>query len=279
MENDLSIIKKLLVELNIFINNRYGKVSKIILSILLLRFFLLYSSKVLLFYLDEIDLNEIDLNEKEKISDNKKDGKLKNIKIKLKKILSFRGGSLEKILQLLPMLRDGATFVEVNLTILSIFPFLLKMIRPEDFALSVYNGVHDLYLARGTLKGMPIDSCIDGNRGFSYLLLIFDDPTDSIPFEKKKEEIYRVIFEKGNLASSNKKGEFFMRIFLTCAIIFLLFFRDKGGHGPTILAFFEALMEAVKNKKISKSLVRSLVRRLRKNGIPVPPELEDLVAN
>ena len=96
---------------------------------------------------------------------------------------------------------------------------------------------------------------------------------------EKKEEIYRVIFEKGNLASSNKKGEFFMRIFLTCGIIFLLFFRDKGGHGPTIFAFFEALMEAVKNKKISKSLVRSLVRRLRKNGIPVPPELEDLVAN
>ena len=126
MENDLSIIKKLLVELNIFINNRYGKVSKLILSILLLRFFLLYSSKVLLFYLDEIDLNEIDLNEKEKISVNKKDGKLKNIKIKLKKILSFRGGSSEKILQLLQMLRDGATFVELNLTILSIFPFLVK---------------------------------------------------------------------------------------------------------------------------------------------------------
>ena len=37
---------------------------------------------------------------------------------------------------------------------------------------------------------------------------------------------------------------------------------------------FEALIEALKNKKISKSLVRLLIRRLRKIGIPIPPELE-----
>jgi hypothetical protein len=282
-DEDVAIIKKLLVEFNIFVNRRYGRISKLVFSILLLRFLLKSSAKIILRYLDEIDLDEIDLDEKKKLSLNKTGGnsnnsKVKNLKIKVKKILSFRGGgylSKIKLLKILEAIRQGVTFVELNVTILSVFPFLTKLIRKSDLEISVY----DLYMCTATLKGTPVDICTDGNLGFSYLLLIFDDPTDSISFKQKKEEIYRVIFEKGTLASSNKNGEFFMRVFITCAIIFLLKFRDIGGHGPTIYAFFEALIKALKNKKISKSLVRSLVRRLRKNAIPIPPELEDLLAN
>jgi len=271
------MIKKLLVEFNIFIEKRYGKVSKLIFSILLLRFLLVYSSRRILLYLDKIDLDEKKKLPVDEISYNNDNSKRKNLKVKVKKILSFRGGGISKrkILKVVKWIRDGATFLEINASILSIFPFLTHLIRVEDLSVSVY----DLYLSTPTLKGALTSICSDENLGFSYLLLIFDGPADSISFEQKKEQIYKVLFEKGKLSSSNGKGEFFIRIFITCAIIFLLHFRDKGGSGPTIFAFFEALIEALKNKKISKSLVRLLIRRLRKISIPIPPELDDLVAN
>jgi len=245
MEQDAVLVRKLLVEFNIFIQKRYGKVSKLIFSILLLRFLLLYSSRRILFYLDKIDLDEKKKLPVNEISHNNDDSRIKNLKVKIRKILSFRGGgsgiSKREILKVVKWIREGVTFFEINASILSIFPFLTQLIRVEDLSVSVY----DLYLSTPTLKGAPTNICSDENLGFSYLLLIFDGPADSISFEQKKEQIYNVLFEKGKLSSSNGKEEFFIRIFITCAIIFLLHFRDKGGSGPTIFAFFEALIEAL----------------------------------
>ena len=123
------MIKKLLVEFNIFIEKRYGKVSKLIFSILLLRFLLVYSSRRILLYLDKIDLDEKKKLPVDEISYNNDNSKRKNLKVKVKKILSFRGGGISKrkILKVVKWIRDGATFLEINASILSIFPFLTHL--------------------------------------------------------------------------------------------------------------------------------------------------------
>ena len=111
-----------------------------------------------------------------------------------------------------------------------------------------------------------LDQC---DESLKYLFNILEDET--IPFEKR-EKIAQSVLTK----YLNPKTPFGRRNTVLC-IIFIIYILFTERHSSFYL-MMKSLIEAVRKGRISKQMARLIIRRLRKKGIPIDPELAEIVA-
>nr|YP_010448174.1 hypothetical protein NRL27_pgp025 [Nitzschia dubiiformis]UTQ75655.1 hypothetical protein [Nitzschia dubiiformis] len=112
-----------------------------------------------------------------------------------------------------------------------------------------------------------LDQC---DQNLKYLFDILEDET--IPFEEKKEIAHSVLTKYLNL-----KTQFGRRNFALC-ITFIIYILFTTRHSSFYL-MMRSLIKAIREGKITKSMARLIVRRLRKKGIPIDPELAEIVSS
>ena len=110
-----------------------------------------------------------------------------------------------------------------------------------------------------------LDQC---DQNLKYLFKILED--EKIPFKEKEQQARAILTEYLNLKTMTGRITFVLCIVLILSILF-----NQNPSGFYIL--LKNLIKAIKDGKISKALGRALVRRLQKKGIPVDPELLEVV--
>ena len=117
------------------------------------------------------------------------------------------------------------------------------------------------------VKGREIylDQC---DQNLKYLFDILEDET--IPFKEKKQIAHSILTKYLNL-----KTPFGRRNFVLCIvfIIYILFIN----HRSSFYLMMRSLIKAIREGKITKPMARFIVRKLRKKGVPIDPELVELV--
>ena len=116
-------------------------------------------------------------------------------------------------------------------------------------------------------REIDLDQC---DQNLKYLFDILED--ESIPFEERKEIAHSVLTKYLNL-----KTPFGRRNFVLCIvfIIYILF----TNHRSSFYLMMKSLIKAIREGKITKPMARFIVRKLRKKGVPIDPELAEIVAS
>ena len=106
-----------------------------------------------------------------------------------------------------------------------------------------------------------LDQC---DQNLKYLFDILED--EMIPFEERKKIAYTILTKYLNL-----KTPFGRRNFVLCItfIIYILFIN----HHSSFYLLIKSLIKAIREGRISKPIARWIIRRLRKKGVPIDPEL------
>lgn len=112
-----------------------------------------------------------------------------------------------------------------------------------------------------------LDQC---DQNLKYLFDILEDET--IPFEERKEIAHSVLTKYLNL-----KTQFGRRNFALC-ITFIIYILFTNRHSSFYL-MMRSLIKAIREGKITKPMARLIVRKLRKKGVPIDPELAEIVAS
>lgn len=110
-----------------------------------------------------------------------------------------------------------------------------------------------------------LDQC---DRSFEFLFKVLEDT--AIPFEEKEKVARSVLTEHLNLDTiAGRTG------FILCIVLMIYIFSIRNPASFHIL--IKNLILAIKQGKISKAVGRAIVRRLQKRGVPLNPELLDIV--
>ena len=112
-----------------------------------------------------------------------------------------------------------------------------------------------------------LDQC---DQNLKYLFDILEDET--IPLEERKEIAHSVLTKYLNL-----KTPFGRRNFVLC-IVFIIYILFTNRHSSFYL-MMRSLIKAIREGKITKPMARLIVRKLRKKGVPIDPELVEIVAS
>lgn len=112
-----------------------------------------------------------------------------------------------------------------------------------------------------------LDQC---NQNLKYLFTVLEDET--VPFNDKKETAHSVLTKYLNLKTPSGRRNFVLCIVL---IVSLLFSNQRSSF----YLMMKSLIKAVREGKITKPMARFMVRKLRKKGVPIDPELAELVAS
>ncbi len=116
-------------------------------------------------------------------------------------------------------------------------------------------------------KKIYLDQC---DQNLKYLFKILEDET--IPFEEKEKAAHSILTKYLNLKTLSGR-----RNFVLC-IVFILYILATNHHSSFYI-MMRSLIKAIREGKISKAMARLIVRRLRKKGILIDPELADIVAS
>ena len=116
-------------------------------------------------------------------------------------------------------------------------------------------------------KKIYLDQC-DGSQ--KYLFDILKDET--IPFEERQKIAHSLLTEYLNLKTPSGR-----RNFVLCIVFIISILATK--HHSSFYIMMKSLIKAIREGKISKAMARLIVRRLRKKGILIDPELANLVAS
>ena len=108
------------------------------------------------------------------------------------------------------------------------------------------------------------------DQNLKYLFDILEDET--IPFEKREEIAHSILTKYLNL-----KTPFGRRNFVLC-ITFMTYILFTKRHSSFYL-MMKSLIKAIREGRITKQMARLIVRRLRKKGLPIDPELAEIVAS
>nr|YP_009029129.1 hypothetical protein [Cylindrotheca closterium]AGH28660.1 hypothetical protein [Cylindrotheca closterium] len=132
---------------------------------------------------------------------------------------------------------------------------------------SVQNMGHlDKYrFVMGDGKIIYIDQC---DQNIKYLLEILEDET--IPFTEKRELAEKILSKHLNLNTINGR-----RNFVLCIVF--IFYMLSINYNSNFYILMQSLINAIREGKISRAMARLIVRKLKKYGILVDPELVDLV--
>ena len=117
------------------------------------------------------------------------------------------------------------------------------------------------------VKGRQIylDQC---DQNLKYLFNILEDET--IPFEERKEIADSVLTKFLNLKTPSGRRNFMLCIVFIISILFT-------NHRSSFYLMMRSLIKAIREGKITKPMARFIVRKLRKKGLPIDPELAELV--
>lgn len=134
------------------------------------------------------------------------------------------------------------------------------------------------YLREASIQQNLIDKnlCFNGNEklysqcdeGLEYLLTVLNSP--DVPFQDKKKLAYDTLTKYLNF-----KTEFGRRNFVLCLIFILSVLATQNPSSFYIL--MQNLIKAIKEGKISKAMARAIVRKMRKKGFNIDPELNELI--
>lgn len=114
---------------------------------------------------------------------------------------------------------------------------------------------------------LDLDQC---DESLKYLFDILED--EMIPFEERKKIAHSVLTEYLNLRTPSGRLNFLLCIVLIISILF------ANNHSSFYL-MMRSLIKAIREGKISKAMARFIVRKLRKKGIPIDPELVEIVSS
>jgi hypothetical protein len=115
-------------------------------------------------------------------------------------------------------------------------------------------------------KTIYLDMC---DQAYEYLFKILEDP--EIPFEEKQKFTAAVL----NNFTSDLKPMLRRVSFVICMVVLLYILSQRSTSGFYVL--LSNLIQAIKDGRISKNVAKTIVRRLRRKGVPVDPELLELV--
>ena len=112
-----------------------------------------------------------------------------------------------------------------------------------------------------------LDQC---DHSLTYLFSILENK--AIPFEERKKVAHSALTKYLNL-----KTRFGRQNFIIC-IVFVIFILFSNQHSSFYL-MMESLIKAIREGRITKPMGRLIVRKLRKKGVPIDPELTEIVAS
>jgi hypothetical protein len=112
-----------------------------------------------------------------------------------------------------------------------------------------------------------LDQC---DQSLEYLFKILEDET--IPFEEKGKVARSILTKYLDLKTMDGRIGFVL-----CIVFVLYILSIQNPSGFYIL--LKNLIQAIKEGRISKAIGRSIVRRLQKKGIPIDPELLEVVSS
>ena len=112
-----------------------------------------------------------------------------------------------------------------------------------------------------------LDQC---DQNLKYLFDILEDET--IPFEERKEIAHSVLTKYLNLKTPSGRRNFLLCLVFIIHILFT-------NHRSSFYLMMKSLIKAIREGKITKPMARFIVRKLRKEGVPIDPELAELVAS
>lgn len=118
-------------------------------------------------------------------------------------------------------------------------------------------------------KKVYLDNLENCESGLDYLIKIIKN--NDIPFEEK-EKLAASIFKK-YLNLNTREGSI---NFVLCLTLILYVFSTQNHSGYYIL--LKNIIQAIKEGRISKALGRLLLRRLRRQGLPVDSELIEVIS-
>jgi hypothetical protein len=265
---ETTLIRKLLSDLNGYVRSRYGKPRDLIIEILITQ----CSIKLLLAFFKYIikeaenapsPIEDIDnIEEKKPI----RHQNLQNLKTKLKKKLLIRGGdNIKPVIELIKFAKELLETYGPTAGLLNVF---VKLIRPNDLSPSVYDRYHRTFLIQSE------SDFVCENAAYAYLNKIFsDEKVNNMSWQDKRDQIYNILFKPGKLSSiKGKRSLMFIQLLFTCGILFTV-----KADGQTLLALMEALKKALREGTISRAVARRFFRRLQKMGVPVSPELDQML--
>ena len=112
-----------------------------------------------------------------------------------------------------------------------------------------------------------LDQC---DQNLEYLFKILEDET--IPFEEKEKVARSILTKYLDLKTPNGRITFVLCIFF---VLYILSLQNPSGF----YILLKNLIKAIKEGKISKAIGQSIVRRLKKKGIAIDPELLEVVSS
>jgi len=109
---------------------------------------------------------------------------------------------------------------------------------------------------------------IDCAEGLEMLFLMLDEPT--LPFEKKEELTQSILKKYLDLRTADNRVKFVL-----CIVAILLAFSSLSMANYYLV--INSLIQAIREGKIPKIVGRAIIRKLRKQGLPIHPELVEVV--
>jgi hypothetical protein len=110
-----------------------------------------------------------------------------------------------------------------------------------------------------------LDLC---DQNIEYLFVILKDP--AIPYKEKTKLARSILTKHLNLKTADGRVSFVL-----CMVFVLYILSTHNISSYHIL--LKNLIEAIKKGKISKIVGRAIIRKLRKKGLPIDPELLEVV--
>ena len=108
------------------------------------------------------------------------------------------------------------------------------------------------------------------NKDLKYLYSVLKN--ENILFEERDKRAHLIFTKYLDLKTTNGRMNFVVCIVFMFSILFF------STHSSFYIAM-KAFIEAIRAGKITKPIARVIVRKLRKRGIPVDPELTDLITD
>ena len=181
-----------------------------------------------------------------------------------------RGGEFISTMTLLQLIIAYIGDYGVKTGLFCSLAVLLAGTPKDEIALTIRNAMvqipHETFVLVDGEK-IYLDEC---DKPLEYLFSILDD--ESIPFEERRKAAHSILTK--HLSINTRSG----RRNLALCLIFIIYILFKNKTSSFYL-IMKGLIEAVREGKITKRVARIIVRRLKRKGVPIDPELIELVAS
>jgi hypothetical protein len=110
-----------------------------------------------------------------------------------------------------------------------------------------------------------LDQC---DQNIQYLFMVLKDPT--LPFEEKEKITRSILTKYLNLKTADGRVNFVL-----CIVFILYIFSTQSTSSYYVI--LKILIKAIKEGRILKVVGRAIIRKLKKRGLPIDPELLEVI--